>query len=186
MAEKKHRISLEKVLSYSAILAAIAAVFVAVYEARINREFQELSVQPYVSIIGNVAFGEEALLSLRLSNNGLGPARLMETRILLDKQPMSNWQQAIAAATSPSLDLDLLIQNGGGSHSMRPTGYILPAGESFAPFQVLDQAATQQLVEADILNRLTVEQRYCSLFGKCWLTRYPDGSTEPAAPLPTP
>ena len=58
----------DHLLSVSALVTAVVAVWIAVVEQRSNREYQRLSVEPYIELANSNANIYERLLV----NNGLG------------------------------------------------------------------------------------------------------------------
>ena len=86
----------DRVLSVSAIVAAIAAVAVAVYEARLEREHQRVSVWPYVSQFNSWVGGR---YTRNVSNVGLGPALVRSFEVRVDGRPRQRWRDVIRALT---------------------------------------------------------------------------------------
>ena len=70
--KKKIKWDSDKIVSFSAILISLMTLVVFIYQTSIQREQQELSVLPYLSIYNSNIEGEG--YSLVLENNGIGPA----------------------------------------------------------------------------------------------------------------
>ena len=79
MNNRNKKISSDKIVSYSAIIIAMASIFVANWQGIETRNHNRLSVRPKLEIIfesGKDSFGYYLL------NNGLGPAIVTEKTIL--------------------------------------------------------------------------------------------------------
>ncbi|HEX8431606.1 MAG TPA: hypothetical protein VF625_09970, partial [Longimicrobium sp.] len=78
----------DRILSVCAIVAAVAAVAVAVYEARIDRAHQRVSVWPYLQQSNSLTEGSP--YRRVVSNAGIGPARIRSFQVRVDGKPRRN------------------------------------------------------------------------------------------------
>jgi hypothetical protein len=76
----------DRIMSVSAIVAAIAAVLIAAYEARINREYQRISVWPRIQQSNSFVPGEP--YRRIVSNVGVGPALIRSVQVNVDAAPL--------------------------------------------------------------------------------------------------
>ena len=66
----------------------MVAVWVAVAEQQANREYQRLSVEPYLELSSTNRNGYERVLT----NTGLGPARIQTVKVTYDNKPVESWR----------------------------------------------------------------------------------------------
>lgn len=85
----------DRILSLSAIVTAVVAVAVSLYEARIDRAHQKVSVWPYVEQGNSLTFGQPYRRMVR--NAGIGPARIRSFQVRAAGRPVRTWSEAAAA-----------------------------------------------------------------------------------------
>ena len=149
----------DRIVSLCAIIAAIAAVGVAAYEARINREYQRLSVWPRLEQSNSFVPGEP--YSRTVANSGIGPALIGAVEMTVDGKTCRSWNEVLGALTGKK------IQN--IYSSLHHGRVILPAKEinilKVPPGEdahlVSDQMQT---------DRLVIKICYSSLYGESWLS----------------
>lgn len=79
----------DKLVSVCAMITAIVAVVIGVFELQTTREHQRLSVEPYLDL----GVTNHPEFSLKLINSGLGPARLVSFNVKMDGQSKNNWNE---------------------------------------------------------------------------------------------
>ena len=150
----------DRIMSVSAIVAAIAAVLVAAYEARINREYQRISVWPRIQQSNSFVPGEP--YRRIVSNVGVGPALIRSVQVSVDGVPRRTWGEIVKALLGkPAPDHVYTSLNAGAV--VLPTKDVtvlqIPAGEEAQLFS--DQTETP---------RLSIQICYSSLYGESWLS----------------
>src|SRR4051794_7489411 len=85
----------DRIVAVSAILAALAAVLVAAYEARINREYQRISVWPRIQ--QSDSFVTDQPYTRNVVNVGMGPAIVRSVEIRVDGNICRTWPKVIEA-----------------------------------------------------------------------------------------
>src|SRR4051812_14482355 len=85
----------DRIMSVSAIVAALAAVIVSAYEARLNREYQRISVWPRIS--QSDSFIPDQPYTRNVSNVGMGPALIRSVEVRVDDHVHRDWTKAIDA-----------------------------------------------------------------------------------------
>jgi len=149
------KFSADHFLSISALVTAVVAVWIAVVEQRSNREYQRLSVEPYIELANTNRDGYERLLT----NSGLGPARVQTVEVKIDGKDVSNWRQAIKilASKEPSY-----ITTGGLWN-----GRQIQAGETITLVHLTDK----EIVPAFHRNvhKMKMKICYCSMYKECWI-----------------
>ena len=85
----------DRIVSVCAIVAAIAAVAVAAYEARINREYQRLSVWPRLEQYNSYVTCEA--YTRTVANFGIGPALVRGVEMTVDGKTCRTWNEVLQA-----------------------------------------------------------------------------------------
>src|ERR1044072_5057023 len=85
----------DRIVSVCAIIAALAAVLVAAYEARINREYQRISVWPRVQ--QSDSYIPDQPYTRNVSNVGMGPAMVRSVEVRVDGNICRTWPKVIEA-----------------------------------------------------------------------------------------
>ena len=149
----------DRILSLCAIVAAVAAVGVSVYEARIDRAHQRISVWPYLSQYNSNESGDYLRI---VSNVGLGPALVRSFQVRVDGKTVKTWREAIFALTGePGGPLAAY------SYGSLGRGQVLLPGAPYTllkmPLQPTGLRFHQQV------DRMWTRVCYCSLYEECWI-----------------
>jgi len=164
--ERSQRV--ERWLSIAVGLAAIVAVMVSLYQARLARQQLRASAWPYVSQ-GN-SYIPNSPYRFVVSNQGIGPARIRSFHVLVDGRPVPTWNAAVRGLTGEG-EPSLIYSSFGRGSVLVPgsdrTLLTLPVGVRAQRFWLEAQA------------RLRTQVCYCSVYDECWLA---DGDE----PEPTP
>lgn len=161
----------DRVTSVAAIITAVAALGIAVYEARITREQQKKTVWPYVMQYNSNANGE---YSRSVENVGLGPALVRSFVIHVNDSLYARytdeirredslhhpWRPIVHALTGYDSIYNIYSNLGDGS--------VLRAGERFKVLRIPPGAGARAFYENRDEFHTTV--CYCSLYGDCWLS----------------
>ena len=154
--------SRENSLSLAAVFIAGCALFLSVCENRSNRQHMRLSVRPELRIS---TFDTAKGAGWRMTNVGLGPARVRWFQVYVDDKAVPNW-----AAMAEELSAQ---------------GYtvVYAADKSGWLFHVTAPSA-DRLVEQS--TRVRMEICYCSIYNECWLNANHYSATDwGPAPRPT-
>ena len=150
----------DRIMSVSAIVAAIAAVLVAAYEARINREYQRISVWPRIQQSNSFVPGEP--YRRIVSNVGVGPALIRSVQVSVDGVPRRTWGEIVKALAGKPIPGHVYSSLNAGAvvlPSKEITVLQLPAGDEAKLFWEQTQTA-----------RLTIQICYSSLYGESWVS----------------
>lgn len=161
----------DRIMSVSAIVTAIAAVLVAAYEARINREYQRISVWPRIQQSNSFVVGEPYLRIV--SNVGVGPALIRSVQVSVDGVPRRTWPEIIQALVGKPLRGHVYTSLNAGSVVLPNkdiTVLEIPAGEEAKLFW--EQTETP---------RLSIQICYSSLYGESWLSNSLEEQPKPVA-----
>jgi hypothetical protein len=153
-------------LSLCAGIAAITAVAVSLYQTSLARQQLRASAWPYVSQANSYVTDQP--YHRTVTNEGVGPARVRDVRVLVDGRPVHTWNDAVKALTGsgePALVYSTLNRGSVLQAGASRTILTLPPGQRAAQFW---QAAQ---------NRLVITICYCSIYDECW--RADDQGEEP-------
>lgn len=149
---------MDRILAVSAIIAAAAAVFIAVYEARLTRAHQRISVWPYVSQYNSNA---DSSYTRNIANRGLGPSLVESFEVSVDGVRKSNWTEVVADITGiPDEKVDLIYSTFG-------RGVVLLPGHTATVLKLPPGDAARRFAKNSV--RLRTRVCYCSLYGECWV-----------------
>lgn len=152
----------------SAVFIGVCALLVSVYEARLMREEQRSSVLPILElgrshyVTDDSADRDKWRLSFHAANVGIGPARVLDFRVTVDRQAHKTWDSAMKAL----LGVNTEIRYGQSSIN----GRTIPADREITMFDLSDQQFAHAIVGE--FDRLDFEACYCSVFDECWVSSY--------------
>lgn len=148
----------DRILSLCAIVAAVAAVAVSVYEARIDRAHQRVSVWPYVSQYNSNEGGSYLRV---VSNVGLGPALVRSFQVRVDGRTVRSWSEAITALTGEPRG-----PRAAYTYGSLGRGHVLLPGAPYTLLRMPLQPTGQRFHQG--VDRMSTRVCYCSLYEECW------------------
>ena len=154
----KSRSIVDRIVSGSAMFVALSSLAIALYEVRMMREHDRISVWPYVTAFNSDSGG---IYTLNASNAGIGPALVESFEVIVDGKPRRNWGEVIDA-------LGVDITGTPSSYSSFGKGTILLPGAR-SPVLSIGPGAGGQLFHKASQPRMHTRICYCSLYGQCWL-----------------
>jgi hypothetical protein len=159
--------SSDKVLSISAIIIALASIFISVWEGFEIRKHNRLSVRPKLEISYNVAQDNFGYV---LTNNGLGPAIIMEKKLFIDNTEIKSSGFSGYDEFFEVLNLkDRLIMHGatGSGITIRPS-----KNENIFVFKFVENEDKEKLI-SQIYNRVRIEISYKSMYDESFICKVP-------------
>lgn len=150
----------DRIMAVSAIVTAVAAVVIGVYEARATREYQRLSVWPAVRQFNSYPPG--AAYTRNVANVGMGPAVIGSFQVRVDGVAQRSWNDVLRAMIGETHPELIYTTVGEGTVVLPGTTEVilrLPEGELARRFFV----ATQE-------GRLETRVCYCSVYEECWIS----------------
>lgn len=150
----------DRIVSICAIVAAIAAVGVAAYEATTNREYQRLSVWPRLQQYNSFVTGDA--YTRTVANYGIGPALIRTVEMTVDGKTCRTWSEVLRALTGKKLP--------GLIYSSLHHGIVILPGKEINTLKIPpgeDAALVSQQMQTD---RLAIKICYSSLYGEMWLS----------------
>jgi hypothetical protein len=151
------QVNANTVIAVCAAVIAVASLAVSVYEARAARTHNRRSVQPLLGLTTTFPVGGTA--GLRLTNSGLGPAKITVTKLTLDGLPFGDFSGSSVDKLRDKLSIRPHATTLGGQPFLE-TDY-----EQFLlsvnPYDRSQHREFRELIE----RRLGIEIQYTSLYG---------------------
>ena len=162
----------ELIISFVAVVMAIAAVVVAFYETGLMREQARLSVKPSVWVETNSQTSNQddengGEFEFVVNNRGLGPASLEYISVRQNGTYLRNWQELLSHVPLDSADEKSIT---GVSYRSVPQKYVLPEGDELQAFSIR--------APSDLIRRIdSAFDQYefiicaCSFYNECWVSK---------------
>ena len=150
----------DRVVAASAIVAALAAVVVAAYEARINREYQRISVWPRIQ--QSDSFVTDQPYTRNVTNVGMGPAIVRSVEIRVDGNICRTWPKVIEALVKRRIPNTII--------SWLHNGAVLVPNKDIEVLKIPPGDDARAFWEASQGDRLSVRICYSSLYGESWMS----------------
>lgn len=149
-------------MSLIAMVVSIAALVVSVYEARIMNAQKETSVWPYLKVNSGIKTdSEKVLISMKLTNKGVGPAIVRKTQLNLKSfnLEMSEYDETIQTLveTLPEEMMQGLTLNADFSGVLSP-------GEEVVLYELELSSSVMDYWKYVPEYNLC----YCSIYDECW------------------
>jgi hypothetical protein len=155
-------------VSVSSLIIALVHSHTLERMADANARLVEANSWPFLGYgTGNAGGSDGTAIEMRITNDGVGPAKIEAADLKWDGAPMRNAHEFLRACcgyredTSNGLWTDLLA------------GRVLRAGETITfitlPRTWNDLDAWKRLNSARLNPRLSVDVCYCSVFDECWI-----------------
>ena len=153
----KRRSIVDRIVSGSAMFVALSSLVIALYEVRMMREHDRISVWPYVSAFNSDSGGT---YTFNVRNAGIGPTLVRSFEVVVDDKPRKNWGEVL-----DGLSID--VHGTPSTYSTFGTGTVLLPGATSTLLSIGPGAAAQAFhhaAEARMHPRIC----YCSLYEQCW------------------
>ena len=148
---------IDRWLSVAAAVGAVCAVAIAVYQAALAREQQRASAWPYLSQSNSYLTGQP--YSRKIENQGVGPARVRNFRVIVDDKPAHDWGNVVRSLTNQP-DSGLVYSSFG-------SGSVIPAGTTRVLLSIPPGNQATLFWQA-AQTRLHTVVCYCSVYDECW------------------
>lgn len=145
------------------LIVSICAIFLTVYQSYLTRRHNKLSIQPHLTkAIARAREPRNYIVSIKLKNEGLGPARIIKMSFGLDDEPTDSDVPKLAKILFEGRFPYRVAQNG-----LPGIGTLMPAAAEIViatiDFQVQPSDETVEQIEA-LLNRTSLTVDYESLY----------------------
>jgi hypothetical protein len=149
-------------MSVTGLIVSIVAVSISSHTAYMERDYRQRSQRPEMLI--SFYYNKKGS-GYRFGNIGLGPATLEWFQILVDSDPVKDW--------------DAMVNRLGlaGLYTFAVPTPVQRAGEMYEIFWAKPGSGDQKLRQQ--FTRIILKACYCSIFGECWIAenRGPDPKT---------
>ena len=163
MAKQKFWTS-EKLLSLSAIFISLCTLTVLIYQANLNRQYQHLSVYPYLLVGHQGSGGPNYRFSIK--NEGIGPAIISSIKIISPEEEVyDDFIDYVVNQLSPA-DTSM-----GFFHTNLNVGRMIPANQIIELIGTTDGKSATSVKLRSLLARegFQYELTYRSIYGDEWV-----------------
>lgn len=152
----------QTVLSVAGVFIAVVALFAALSESAAVREQTAATVWPFVQFsTENSVSDDSAEFTMEFTNSGVGPARMRTMKLVLEGEPINDWEHAVTR-------LGGQLTDGVGRNFIG--NRVLSPGEKVVSFRTTDPDLARRF-EAVVANSNSfIAFCYCSIFDECWLS----------------
>jgi hypothetical protein len=161
----------DRIMSTSAIVAAIAAVLVAAYETRLNREYQRISVWPRIQQSNSFVPGEP--YHRTVYNVGVGPALIRSVQVSVDGVGCRTWGEVIQTMIGKPVP--------GHVYSSLNAGAVLLPDKPITVLELPPGEDARKFWEEAQGRRLSIRICYSSLYEEHWLSDSFEAYPKPVA-----
>lgn len=148
----------EYLVAATALLVSLSTLAVYIYQARMMREQQHVSVWPCMEW-STTNVGD---FHISAQNKGVGPAIIRKVELSVDGRPMKSNQELVTAVLGQEWTL--------GYVNSTLEGRVLIPGEMIMPFRIPDAKQAKAFDEKLQGHTLGLRITYCSVYGDCWVT----------------
>jgi hypothetical protein len=172
---------IDLLIAVCALLVSSLATAASLWQSRVVSQQLSSQVWPYLALQSTI---DKSAVTLAISNEGLGPARVRSVVLSLDGVPHRYLTETLR------LLMPGKKANPHGTFSDVQPGSVVRVGGSVTLFRIIDPPIVQALVHN--YPRLGMRVCYCAIIpGNCWLIRRDGGKRgnqdpEPVAECPDP
>lgn len=169
-------------VALTALVVSVASLFVARHQAQVMDRQLAASVWPVIKYaFSNTGPDGAPLVTLGLTNSGVGPARIQSFRVTYDGRPMRSADDLGRACCR----VDTLPAGAVQGRSSYVVGRVASVGEHFdfltARFDAAHRGSHATLSDALSRGRVGVRVCYCSVLDDCWVSTGAEREPEPVA-----
>ena len=151
----------QTVLSVAGVFIAVVALYAALTESAAVRQQTAATVWPFVQLlIEDYDTEANAGFTMSLSNAGVGPARMRALRLIINGEPVRDWEHAVTL-----LDGKITAQVARNFVSDR----VISPNETVVIISTMDPDLARRFQAAVANLNTSVTYCYCSIFDECWL-----------------
>jgi hypothetical protein len=150
-----------------AVFIALTSLAITLYEARVTREHDRMSVWPRLYQESSDSAG---IYDRVITNVGLGPALVKSFEVRLDDTRRTSWKPVVSSLLAGA------NQNPGFFFSHVGAGTVILPGHTIHVLTIVGRDFSSLAIAQD--HRLVSQLCYCSLYDECWT-----GSSNRAEPV---
>ncbi|WP_020606135.1 hypothetical protein [Spirosoma spitsbergense] len=166
MAKQRQRLDSNTIISITATIVSVCALFLSVYQTMLSRQQQSTSVWPKL-VISNAYFNDGDFYWLDIRNVGIGPAIIKDVTIEQAGKPYQSMNEYVTYALTTNAVKDSTFSL---DYSELDVEDVIPQGEKKRLIDVKGKEATRLFLEKRKQFRLTVT--YASIYGEEWTVQY--------------
>ena len=144
-------------------IISIALAYATFVQADATRKIQLSETWPYIAFgTSNASPDGKAEISINMTNNGVGPARLEQMELTYNGRPIASPRELLRACCAGEQRLSFMTS---------PVGGVLRPGETRQFIRVpktADNAAIWERLNGERW-KISVRSCYCSIFDDCWV-----------------
>lgn len=159
ISKKPRFFKTDVIVAFAAVLISVMTLFVYIYQTRLMREQQHISVWPYLEWYMTKRTDEGFYLSV--VNKGVGPAIIKSTSLSLDGKAITT--REYLSKLVGKLDTLSIFYNEVNKRVIAP-------GEEIRLFQIYNPEISKSL-PPNVFARTQYEICYCSIYGDCWTSK---------------
>jgi len=175
--KSRRRQVLEYVSGGVAVVVSLVSLWVAIGSENANRQMVAAASWPILMVeSGNVGPDQQLLLHFKVTNSGVGPAKVRSFEVLYKGKPYSTSTALMRACCDPHFTgaESLKVQELASWHFITGmiAGSVIRAGESkgFITYAFdAHHAAAWHALDLARQRRMTYRICYCSVFDECWI-----------------
>lgn len=176
----KDLLRFDTVVAACALLMSTVTAGAMVYQTRVLQDQFAATVWPYLAV--NTDYGRQSV-SLRLVNEGVGPALIRSAQVSVDGKPFAGWDDRFLTTVFGELPprsekrrtMRLADQSVDSSTAVR-------AGEERVLLGV--SSTRPRLISTALRHDVVLDFCYCSINEKCWTLHASTKSAIPSIPQP--
>ncbi len=155
--KSKRKIETGVIIGIIAIVINIITVSVYVYQAQIMQSQQEVSAWPYLE--WQAVFNQNNGLVIEVNNNGIGPALINSTKVMLEGEMYENLDSMFVTLVGTTRFPHL---------TGRVENRVLPAGKSIRLLKITDKIWAEKVYYYMQEQNFGYEVCYESIYGDSW------------------
>jgi hypothetical protein len=181
-AHKTGHGKLDLVLALSAIFISAVSLVVAIEHGRTERDLVAANSWPYLQrILNNEYNGDQKVIAIGVSNDGVGPAKIKSVEIFYDGHPVSSGIDLLRQCCGLRTDQPIPRQLPGGFESSVVDETVLRAGQDnpILKYHVTPGTAAITNRLRGSLLKISFHGCYCSALDQCWTSDLRTTATKP-------
>ena len=156
MTLKPAKAHVEYLLAGVAFFVSVCTLFVYIYQARMMREQQRVSVWPYLESHSS----DVVDYRICVDNKGVGPAIIRKVEIVVDGKVVPDNKALITAVLGPEWKM--------GYENSTLNGRVLAPGEEIVMLKIPDLKEGRAFEAKLRAHPFDLRITYCSIYGDCW------------------
>lgn len=181
---------IDLILAIAAIFISAVSLVVAIRTEQSQRDTLAASTWPFLqrNISGGSDAGEDREMSVGISNDGVGPAKVRSVEVFFDGKPVTSTKDLLRKCCGYRDDVSHERQLPGGYEISVADNTVQRAGEQNLMIRITSSAQAREIPDRfrASLMRLSFRGCYCSVLDQCWTSDLSSTKTTEVAACPAP